>query len=511
MSSVAPPVIRVNGGEPQAGLIPTDTNEGYGNRIVDLLFAGLYDYRCDGTLRPVMLDRLDSTDSREFRFTIQPGWTFTDGTPVRAGNFVAAWNFGAAGANAQRQQSWYRQIEGFDRVADAGSSTASMSGLVVEDEHSFTVRLADANQDFLNGLGCTAFKPLPEVFFVEDRQRFGQRPIGNGPYQLACELAWQHEVRLDLRPNPGYLGPDPASNGGIAFLFYRDLEPAYQDLLAGRLDVLDCIPDSALDRFRSELGAGAVELPVALNKSIGVPYQLDRFAGAEGRLRRAAISMAIDRQAIIDRLFAGSKLPATSFVAGTLPGCDRELAGAEVLRHQPEQARRLWHQADAIHPWRGRFGIAYNADGGHRRWIGMIAEQLTRVLGIEAGGDPLPTFKDLRQRLAGGADTPFRTGWRGDYPSVIGWLEPLFDHAASANEVGYHSPAFERALDRARRAPDRASADRATEQAQQILLADLPMIPLWDFINAGGLAPGVRARFKWNGLPDYQSIEKVAR
>jgi oligopeptide transport system substrate-binding protein len=138
----------------------------------------------------------------------------------------------------------------------------------------------------------------------------------------------------------------------------------------------------------------------------------------------------------------------------------------------------------------------------------MLTGQLSRVLGIEAGGDPLPTFKDLRQRLSGGAGTAFRTGWRGDYPSVIGWLEPLFAHGASANEVGYHSPDFEQALDQARRAADQPTADRLADRAQQILLADLPMIPLWDFINAGGLAPGVQARFKWNGLPDYQTIRK---
>ncbi|HET6209058.1 MAG TPA: ABC transporter substrate-binding protein, partial [Jatrophihabitans sp.] len=305
MTAGPPPrsAVRVNGGEPQAGLVPSNTNEGYGNRIVDLLFAGLYDYTCDGTARPVMLERVDSADNREFRFTLRPGWTFTDGSPVHAGNFVAAWNYAAAGRNAQRQQSWFGQIEGFRDVADAGSACAGMSGLIVEDDRSFTVRLAEPNRDFLNGLGCTAFKPLPERFFGIGERRFGEQPVGNGPYRLA---GWQHGTQLELVPNPDYPGPDPADNDGITFVFYRDLESAYQDLLAGDLDVLDCIPDSALDRYRDELGARAVELPVALNKSIGVPYRLDRFAGEEGRLRRAAISMAIDRPAIIDRLFAGS-------------------------------------------------------------------------------------------------------------------------------------------------------------------------------------------------------------
>jgi len=501
-----PTAVRVNGGEPQRGLLPSDTNEGYGNRIVDLLFSGLYDYACDGTTRAAMLERVDSEDSREFRFVIQPGWTFTDGTPVSAGNFVAAWNFGAAGGNAQRQQSWYRPIEGFAEVAGAARASATMSGLVVEDDRTFAVRLSEPNRDFLNGLGFTPFKPLPDRFFTVGPAEFGEHPVGNGPYQLAGDGAWQHDVRLELVPNPRYPGPDRPSNDGITFVFYRDLELAYQDLLDGRLEVLDCVPDCALSRYRAELGRRAIEQPVALNKSLGVPYSLDRFAGDEGRLRRSAISMAIDRPEIISQVFAGTKVPATGFAARTLPGFDRNLAGADVLSYQPDRAHELWRRANEIHPWQGSFTIAFNTDGGHQSWITMVTEQVSRVLGIEAAGYPLATFKQLREHLTSGARTAFRTGWRGDYPSLIGSLEPLFAGGASANDVGYYSPAFEQALAQARRAGDEAAANRWVEQAQLILLADLPVIPLWDFINAGGLGHGVQARFKWNGLPDYQTI-----
>ncbi|MDH6123907.1 ABC transporter substrate-binding protein [Kitasatospora sp. GP82] len=502
-------VIRVNGGEPQNGLVPTNTIEGYGNRIVDLLFTGLYDYGVDGGLRPAMVDTLRTEDNRNYTITIRKDWTFTDGTPVTASSYVDAWNFGALSTNGQLQRSFFSPIEGYDAVAAETPRARTMSGLKVEDDHTFTVRLKQANIDFMLSLGFTPFKPLPRVFFEAGVRKFGEHPVGNGPYRLAGEAAWQHDVQLDLVPNADYRGPDRPRNDGISVVFYRSLEDAYRDLLAGRLDVLDSVPDSELTSYHRDLGNRAIDQPIALNKALAIPYDLPNFGGAEGRLRRAAISRAIDRPYITEQVFHSTKRPAVDFTARTLPGFDADLPGNDVLRFDAAVAKSLWAEAEAIAPWRGPFEITYNEDGGHDLWIDALAEQVGGTLGIEVTTTTFPTFKQVRDGIANRTITSaFRTGWRGDYPSLIGFLEPLFAKGAGANEVGYHSTQFEARLAEAKQAVDVETSHRLTKAAQAVLLRDLPVIPLWDYINAGGRGRGVSVQFKWNGLPDYPNITK---
>ena len=100
-------LVTANAGEPQNPLIPTNTNENNGGRIVDRLFAGLMSYDAKGNPTPEVAQSIDTTDNLNYRIKLKPGWTFTDGTPVTAKSFVDAWNYGALSTNAQLQQSFF--------------------------------------------------------------------------------------------------------------------------------------------------------------------------------------------------------------------------------------------------------------------------------------------------------------------------------------------------------------------------------------------------------------------
>ncbi|MGO7984205.1 ABC transporter substrate-binding protein, partial [Rhizobium johnstonii] len=79
---------------------------------------------------------------------------------------------------------------------------------------------------------------------------------------------------------------------------------------------------------------------------------------------RAAISEAIDRPSITDKIFAGARIPATDFSAPIINGYSKDIKGNEVLKYNPDDAKKLWDKADAISKWDGTFQIAYNSDGG---------------------------------------------------------------------------------------------------------------------------------------------------
>ncbi|EUA24315.1 bacterial extracellular solute-binding s, 5 Middle family protein [Mycobacterium xenopi 3993] len=290
----------VNGGEPQNPLIPTNTNDSNGGRIVDRLFAGLMSYDANGTPTLEVAQSIDTTDNINYRVVLKPGWTFSDGSPVTARSFVDAWNYGALATNAQLQQSFFSPIAGFDELAAPKPVATAMSGLRVLNDREFTVQLKVPTIDFKLRLGFSPFYPLPPVAF-RDMTAFGQHPIGNGPYKLADGESWQHNVKIDLVPNPAYHGSRAPQNNGLRFVFYANLDTAYADLLSANLDVLDTIPTSVLPVYRKDLGGRTVTAPAAVNQTLDTPLRLAHFgakkAGCVGWpcRRRSTGTRSVDR------------------------------------------------------------------------------------------------------------------------------------------------------------------------------------------------------------------------
>jgi oligopeptide transport system substrate-binding protein len=513
VGNVRTDVVIVNAGEPQNPLIPTNTNDSNGGRIIDRLFAGLTSYDAKGTPELEVAQSIDTADDINYRITLKPGWTFSDGTPVTAHSFVDAWNYGALAANAQLQQSFFSPIAGFDEVAASKPPATTMSGLHVVDDHQFAVRLKAPTIDFKLRLGFSPFYPLPAAAF-KDMKAFGQHPIGNGPYKFADApggAAWQHNVKLDLVPNPGYHGNRIPQNKGLRFVFYANLETAYADLLSSNLDVLDTIPSSLLSVYRRDLGGRYVSAPAAVNQTLDTPLRLPHFGGEEGRLRRLALSAAINRAQICRQIYAGARAPARDFTASSLPGFDSNIDGNDALNFDPDRARQLWSQADAISKWSGRYAIAYNSDGGHQEWVDAVANSIKNILGIDAVGAPQPTFATFRTQVTTRSiTTAFRAGWQGDFPSMLEFLEPLFVTGAGADDVGYSNPRFDAAIAAAEGAPGLPQSFALANAAQRILLRDMPVVPLWYTISVAGRSAAVsHVALTWNGLPDYEHIVKA--
>jgi oligopeptide transport system substrate-binding protein len=512
---LSPDLVVVNSGEPPNPLIPTGTTDSLGGRILDRLFAGLVSYDAAGNPANEVAQSIETTDNLNYRIVLKPDWKFTDGSPVTAHSFVDAWNYGALSTNAQLQQDFFSPIDGFDEVAGApgDGKPTTMSGLRVVNDLEFTVRLKAPTVDFVLRLGHSAFYPLPDTAF-RDMAAFGRNPVGDGPYQLSDGPdgpAWEHNVKIDLRPNPGYHGNRKPRNKGLRFEFYGNLDTAYADLLSGNLDVLDTIPSSALTIYKRDLGGNFASGPVAVSQSLDTPLRLPHFGGEEGRLRRLALSAAINRPQICQQIFNGTRSPARDFTARSLPGFDPNIPGSDALDFNPERARQLWAQANAISPWSGRYLIAYNADSGHQEWVDAVANSIKNVLGIDAAGAPHPTFAGYRTLITSRKiDTAFRAGWIGDYPSMIEFLAPLYATGAGSNDVGYSSREFDAALAAAEAAPSLREADTLTNAAQRILLHDMPAVPLWYYIAVLGWSSAVRGvTVTWNGMPDYENIVKA--
>ncbi len=506
-------VVMINGTEPQNPLHTTNTNEVGGGKILQNLFSGLVYYDAEGSPQNEMAESIETEDSQTYTIKIVEGWTFTNGDPVTAQNFVDAWNYGANGANGQYSSYFFESIDGFADISGADAdASATMSGLEVQDDLTFTVKLSSPQSDFPIRLGYTAYSPLPKAFF-DDPEAFGEQPIGNGPYKL---VAWNHNQNAELEVNPDYNGPRKPANGGLDFVFYQDQETAYNDLLSGGLDVIDAIPPSALSSFESELGERAVNQPAAGNATFTIHMEDPNFSGEAGTLRRKALSRAINRPEICEAIYGGTRTAATDFTTPVVNGYSESIPGNEVLTFDEAEAKKLWDEAEAIKPFEGSFTLAYNADGGHQEWVDAACNSIRNVLGIEASGNSYPDFKSLRDDVTNRTiEGAFRTGWQADYPSMFNFLGPLYSSAAAegrgSNDGDYMNPEFDEALQAGLSATDEEESYTLGQKAQEILFQDLPSIPLWFNNVAGGYAETVdNVVFGWDSQPIYHEITKQA-
>lgn len=502
-------IITANGSEPQNPLIPANTNEVGGGKILDAMFAGLVYYAADGSAHNDVAKSIESDDAIHWTVTLREDSTFTDGTPVKAENFVKAWNLGAQNDLQMLSNYFFEDIEGFEITDDVYGATGDMSGLKVTGDYSFEITLKYPLADYPLRLGYSAYYPLPDSAF-EDIDAFGQNPVGNGMYKLAGDGAWQHDVQIDLVRNEDYNGPRDIKNDGLTFIFYATQEAAYADLQGNNLDVLDGIPGSALTTFESDLDGRAVNQAAAIFQSFTIPSRLAHFDGEEGKLRRAALSMAINRAEITNVIFEDTRTPASDFTSPVIDGWTDSLAGADVLDYNPEKAVELWAQADAISPWSGTFEIAYNADGGHQDWVDAVTNSIKNVLSIDAAGHPYPTFAEARAEITNRTiQTAFRTGWQADYPGLFNFLGPLYATNAGSNDGDYSNPEFDKLLNEGSVEVDPAKANELYQKAQEILLQDLPAIPLWYSNVNGGWSENVdNVQFGWNSVPVYSEITK---
>lgn len=497
-------IVTTNGSEPQNPLIPSNTTETGGGKIINSIFEGLRSYDADGKPVNEVAKSITTDDSKVFDITLNSGWTFTNGEKITAESFTKAWNWAAQKSNAQGASYYFANIEGYDADKDS-----DLTGLKVKSDTEFTVTLKAAQSDFPLSLGYSAFVPLPSSFY-DDPKAFGEDPIGNGPYKLASKDAWTHNTDIKLVTNKDYEGKRKPKNGGLTITFYTSQDTAYSDAQGGNLDILDAVPDSAFANYKSDFPDSNVNQPAAIFQGIYLPYYLDHWKGEEGKLRREAVSMSINRKQITSKIFDGTRTPASDFTSPVIDGWSKNLDGSDVLDYNKSEAKKLWAEADKISPYNDTLTISYNADGGHEAWVTAVSNSIANTLGIKAEGKAYPTFQEAldvqtNDKLTGGS----RTGWQADYPSLYNFLGPTMGEGSSNNYSRYDSSEYNDLLKQGQSADSVEAGNKYFDQAQELLLKDLPEIPLW-YSNVTGVwsADNVsNVKFGWDSVPLYYDVE----
>lgn len=471
--------------DPENPLVPGNTTESEGNQVLKSMFTPLVNYNLETTELEYtgVAESIESTDNTTWTVTLKPGWTFHDGTPVTANSFVDAWNYTANVGNAQSASYFFSNIAGFD----AENPVEAMSGLKVVDDTSFTVTLAEAFTQFPLTTGYMAFSPMPEAFFA-DPAAFGKKPIGNGPFKADGEFVPGQGITVSRFAE--YAGDDKPIADGVEFRVIADINTAYNELIAGNLDVLRyVIPPELIETAKQELGERYFERESAAFTYVGFPTYDPRFA--DKRVRQA-FSMAVDREAITTAIFSGAREPALDVIPPVIDG--HRADACKYCVYDPARAKQLLAESgfDTTQP----VEFWFNAGAGHDAWVQAVGNQIQQNLGITYS---LRGDLDFAQYLPLGDEKgftgPFRLGWSMDYPSPQNFLEPLFSTSAlppgGSNSAFYSNPEFDRLVNEGNVAASNDEAIALYQQADDLLLEDMPIMPMFFNFSQGGHSENV--------------------
>ena len=510
-------------GEP-AYIDPYNTQESEGTEVEQALFDSLT--RTDpldaSKLIPAAADSWTANaDATVFTFKLNPNGKFADGTPVKASDFVYAWtricdpntvNTLTQKADPSIISYHLAFVKGFDDLA--AGKTKDLPGLKAVDDLTFEVTLSKAFADFPVVVAHPALAPVPKAL-VEGgvdvkgtKVAFGDMPIGNGPFMMS--EPWSHNQFIKIKANPNYYGTKPYV-AGVDFKIYKDTEAAYTDFLAGNLDFAP-IGLGQIKAAQAKYGTsdnGYTVNPgkqVVLGAENATYYLIYNMADAtfKNPAIRKAVSLAINRQAICDTVFEGTREPADSIIPPGIAGYEKGTwvdAKYDVAAAQKTLTDAGFPGGKGIPPIK----LSFNSGAGHEKIMELVQADLKKV-GITATFDSAE-FPVYLKQLDAGTFQIGRLGWIADYPIADNFLYPIFQSKSGDNKSKYANPAVDQALTDARKIVDSAARITAYQAINKTIQADNPIAPMM-FYKHTRVGSKRLHDFTWDsqGLGDFATV-----
>ncbi|MGH3989155.1 MAG: peptide ABC transporter substrate-binding protein, partial [Pseudonocardiaceae bacterium] len=190
-----------------------------------------------------------------------------------------------------------------------------------------------------------------------------------------------------------------------------------------------------------------------------------------------AISMAINRDQIVEQIYNNGRQPATGWVSPVVNGYVEGACG-EFCTFDPAKAKELLEKAGGFE---GRMTYGYNADGpGNKEAAEAICGSIKNALGVNCQAKAYVDFDTLRTDVDERKMTGlFRTGWVMDYPSIENFLVPLYATGASSNDNDQSIPEFDKLTKDAAAAATTEEANAKYQEAEKLLAETMAVIPLW--------------------------------
>ncbi len=430
MEEVAQTLIWNLGSEPKT-LDPGLNTAIDGGDIINHLFEGLL-REVDGMLEPGMAESYSVSDDKlTYTFKLRDA-QWSDGKPVTAHDFEYAWAR-VIDPETASEYSWI-------------FNEANIDSFKAVDEMTFEVTLTVPSPYFLGLTAFFTFMPVRQDAVEAGADgMWAMDPtlsIVNGPFLLDSYASGD---KLVLKKNSGYWRADQVVLEQIDALMIVDQSTALTGYDSGQIDVIDDMPTAEIPRLLAEDPTFMI-LPYD-----GVYYYIlnTKIEPLDNVEIRRALSLAIDRTAIVETVLKGGQLPAKNMVSQASRDANGDVFadvagsfGVPMDASGVEEAKQIL--ADAGYPdGEGfpEFTILYNTSESHKAVAEAIQEMWNKNLGInvQLANQEWAVFQDTRRQHS--FDIA-RGGWIGDYSDPMTYLGMFLD-GASMNHAQWSNPEYD--------------------------------------------------------------------
>lgn len=482
-------VFRVSiGGEPPT-LDPSLASWDASYSVIELVFEGLLKFDKELKLQPAIAKEVPSlenggisADGKSYTFRLRTDAKFSDGKAVTAKDFEFSIKRLLDPSLAAAYASFYYSIVGaeeYNKSKEKDPSTLKSLrdavGVKAKDDYTLEIQLKEPRASFLQLAALWPMVPLREDILEanstsDKADKWTEDPktyVGTGPFKMA---EWVHQDHITLVPNEHYYGPKPKLKK-IVLSMVADAQAEYAAFLNGEREI-GKIPTAMFEQIKTDPNLSKQLVRIPRLSTVALMFN-HRQKPLDNVKVRQALSAAIDREALIDKVQQGVNQPAYSWIPPGMPGHQPDLGKQYKL--DPARAKELL--AEAGYPdGQGLPEITLQFPNLRNNPImaQFLQEQWKVHLGINVTLEPMES-KTFSEAVGKGQYTMGFIGWNGDYPDPDNWLPELFGSGAGNNLTYYSNPKFD---DLARKAIGEIDEKKRMEmwaEAQQIVVDDAAM------------------------------------
>ena len=450
------------------------------HKVLMALFEGLVS-ETPGTLEPepAVAERWDvSEDGRTYTFHLRADARWTSGEPVTASDFVRSYQrILTPSLAAEYANMIYDFVEGAKDYYDGRETDFAKVGFRALDARTLEVRLKHPTPFFLRLVASHyAWYPVP-ISVVERFDGIARkgsastRPenfVGNGPFRLK---AWLRQQKIVVERNPDYWDAARVRLNEIHFFNTENITVEERMFRTGQLHRTYEIPHQKIETYRQARSPHLHTDPYL--GSYFYRVNVTRAPFNDVRVRRA-FALAVNREDLVNHVTRGGQQPAYNYTPPGFPDYHPKAHITGTL----EDARRLL--AEAGYP-EGRglpaVEIHFNTSENHQAIAEAIQAMWRRNLGVEVTlkNQEWKVYLDAHDTLDYSVS---RSGWIADYLDCNTFLE-IFVTGGGNNDTGWSNAEYDALRQRALAAPTNAERIACYERMEEILMEELPIIPLY--------------------------------
>ena len=447
-----------------------------GSELVRDLFEGLMNQDEDGNLEPGVALHFEANDAKNvYTFTLRDDAKWSNGDAVTAGDFVYAWQR-AVNPELASPYSWFMELMSIENASAilAGEMPIGELGVSAIDDHTFQVRLTAALPYFASMTTHATTFPV-HAATLEAHGNDWTKPgniVSNGAYVLTEHLPNERSVR---ERNTMYWNNGATIIDKVVALVINDENVALTRYMAGELDRTE-IPAGQYPRLSQSNPDETTVFPRLCSYYYTINLtDTTNPALLDVRVRRA-LSLAVDRDIIVEKVTAGGQFPAYTFTPEATAGFNVPDVAAAGMTQAERDALAKELLAEAGYADGLEIELIYNTSEGHKKIAIAISQMWKQKLGVtvELANQEWKTFLETR----GGQDYQIaRAGWCGDYNEASTFLD-LVDSNSSYNDAKYSNADVDAMLASAKTAAD--ATDLYTK-IEQMIAKDVPIIPIYHY------------------------------